>query len=137
MSSSTDASSAVRRYLGLMLAVLVLTVAAGLYAFSGLPRPWARATQEAHDTVAFQRFAFLARVIQSVGHEGTTAQLKKALEAEGVVVSMENGLFEGEELIILEYPRVCDEVVLMGQKRDQNGMVWAITRRGDLLKMNP
>jgi len=115
---------------------LLLVILGGLYVFSGLPLPRPRPTQSAYDKASFGRCRSLASVIQYVGQDATTAQIKRALEDAEISFNGNEGLYGGEKVILLEKPGLY-EIVVVGQRRDQNGMVWAVTRGGDVLKILP
>jgi len=136
MAQSTHESPRAKKFLQLSLVFLLLVLIVGLYGVAGLPRPWASATRRAHEIAAFQKFSAVARVIQHVGEGGTTAQFMSALEDAGASFNGNEGDFEGEKLFLREKTGSCDTVVV-GLGRDENGMVWAVTRRGEVLKVLP
>lgn len=117
------------------LVLLLLMLFAGLYAFSGLPRPWGSTTPKAHERVSFQRFRVLSEAIGSIGKDVTANQRKDVLEKAGVRFDGKVGNFEGEQFQVVE-PVGSFGIVVFGQEQDQNGMIWAITHDGQVIKVS-
>lgn len=117
-----------------LLSVLLLWFA-GLYAVSGMPLPWSSPTAKVRENASYQRFRVLASVIASVGEDVTAGQRKEALEKVGVQFDGRVGSYVGEQLEVGEWVGPLG-IVVIGQLEDENGMRWAITRKGRLIKIS-
>lgn len=126
------------RYFRFEAVALLLIAGVCLYAFSGLPRPWSRASESAYDIATYQRMSFLGKVIGSIPEGPTDGEvIKRVLAANGVVFKDGEGSFENVRLRVLDPPTVYGQLVLVAQEKDRNGMVWAVTHGGEVVKVRP
>jgi hypothetical protein len=135
----------IRKIITWTLFVFLLITFGGLYAVSGLPRPWAKPTQQAYDRVNYSNLHLLASLIQKCHSEGPYSwDLLKNNSKETVdSVILEEARHEVQRegplclFQIHEKPQGDLKIVVTGQARDHTGMVWGITASGDIIKYKP
>ena len=131
-----------RRWLRIVLVAMLFLLAAGLL-YDGHPFPWTYATEEADNISRFRGFSILAEIIRDARQEsGSDGEMSihRALAEAGVTLEGNKVTFFSGEMevpVILDNPRSSADIAIIGQEKDCNGMVWAVTHEGEILKILP
>ncbi len=128
---STSLPKCFRRLVFGILVAFVFLFGAGLYAVSGLPKPWARATREALDRADYQNFLPVARLVREECNRSPTSPLTKQRISD--LLNKQDVPTGGDDLLPSDI--ALGTIVVRGQKEDINGMVWAVTDKGRILKV--
>jgi len=126
-----------------LLLIALICVGTAMYAFSGLPMPWAKASPEAYERRNYIHLGMLGELLQAAQRSGQDAlQSWEALapyEAEAGV-SIDDVKLEapaGRPYEFLRQDIELGRVVIIGHQQSSLGMVWAVTDRGYVIRIEP
>ncbi len=125
-----------------VLLLIVGCIGIGLYAASGLPRPWTRAGPEAIENLNHSNLHVLGKLVRdstvSIGKPPASwAELQTYAEQRNYGLDGLRYEVPGKEPFEIRTPYEVGRIVVFGTKRDHVGMVWAITEHGHVLKVIP
>ena len=126
-------------WLAQVLCVVVLLAFAGsLYVFSGLPKPWAKASPDVVEKLDYDRFCLLAKLIrENCAADGplTKANVEAMLREQGLIAEEADGQTPAPWFVLTDSACELGRVIIRGQFEDKSYMVWAVTDKGAVIKV--
>lgn len=128
----------------ILLSLLALTFVfyiISFYPFSGLPMPWSKVSFEAYERLNYRNLSQLAGLVEYVNNRNEKFVLswetlkKAALEKnfefyEDIALELP----KKERFLLYDKPKGTLQIVISGNTRDHCGLVWGVTKNGQIIK---
>lgn len=118
--------------------VVLLAIAGSWYVFSGLPKPWAKASPDVVERLNYNDFCLLAKLIRehcAGGKAPTKAEVQAMLREQGLIAEEADGQTPAQWFAVTAPAGQLGRVIIRGQLEDKNQMVWAVTDKGAVIKI--